>query len=114
MRWPRTDVAMIPRKHGSEFGLDAIPVSIVHHRPSRKITDPRPGYGSPGAQMKKAGLVVNKLDMVGVRSRPQMKQPCRPALVALKKFRTYAAVRRADEGTALRRSGAGLSTCLRR
>jgi hypothetical protein len=73
VRWPRTDMAAIPRKHGSEFGLDAIPVSIVHRRPSRKITDQRPGYGSPGAQMKKAGLVVNNLGTARVHSQPRVK-----------------------------------------
>jgi hypothetical protein len=83
MRWPRTDMTVISRKDGSEFGLDAIPISIVHRHPSRKIADPRPRYGSQGAQVKKAGLLVNNLGTARVHSQPRVKHPPRPGVAAL-------------------------------
>jgi hypothetical protein len=103
MRRPRTNLAAIPRKHGSEFGLDAIPVSIVHHRPSRMIADPPPGYGSRGAQMKKAGLIVNGTARSLTAGDETAAQSATRRAVRLKKFLNahYVAARRADEGTAL-------------
>jgi len=45
-RLPATMLA-IPWKPGFEFGFDAIPISIAHHRPSTQFLMSGTHYGSP-------------------------------------------------------------------